>query len=266
VLTEGLEHCKAAKAQRKIRRLTQALGTVRELDVTLALLDELSGKHDLPAAAVAEVRAHVIAEREERRTTMHERLLQVNMPKLAQRLASVREAVAASSPEHAWRAALARRLVTRARRLDEAMDEAGRIYAPEALHDVRIAAKKLRYVLEIADESRAAPCAADLRLIKRVQDTLGRLHDLHVLQHHLGDVAARPRPRRATPDAALAVLGRVIEDESRRLHARYAARLPALRETTLRIRRETAVRVTAPRRRPAKMELRGRRSAAGGSR
>src|SRR6476659_3727092 len=32
VLTEGLHHSHAGRAQRKIRRLTQALGSVRELD------------------------------------------------------------------------------------------------------------------------------------------------------------------------------------------------------------------------------------------
>ena len=35
VLAAGLKHSKAGKASRKIRRLTRALGTVRELDVTL---------------------------------------------------------------------------------------------------------------------------------------------------------------------------------------------------------------------------------------
>src|SRR5438445_7832421 len=40
VLTAGLHHSKSGKAQRKIRRLTPALGTVRELDVTLHLIDE----------------------------------------------------------------------------------------------------------------------------------------------------------------------------------------------------------------------------------
>src|SRR4029078_2795155 len=44
VLTEGLQHTKSGKAERKIRRLTQALGTVRELDVTLHLIDELADR------------------------------------------------------------------------------------------------------------------------------------------------------------------------------------------------------------------------------
>jgi len=67
VLTAGLEHTKAGKAQRKIRKLTRALGTVRELDVTLHLIDELAERPAVPRAALAEVRALVIEDRERRR-------------------------------------------------------------------------------------------------------------------------------------------------------------------------------------------------------
>ena len=263
VLSSGLHGSKAGKAGRKIRRLTQALGTVRELDVTLTLIDEVGTRPGVSKNALSEVRAHVMAEREERRRMMRERLEHVNMPKLERRLESVRRAVAASSPEHAWRSALAERLVTRARRLDNAIEAAGQIYAPEALHQVRIAAKKLRYALEIADETKAASCTPELRLMKRVQDALGRLHDLQVLQHHVGEVAARPQPRRAAGDPGLAMLSRVVEDECRLLHAKYIALIPALRDQASRVRREIAVRVTAPRRAPAKMHLQERRAAGG---
>src|SRR3954468_20165878 len=67
VLAEGLHGSKAGKATRKIRRLTRALGALGELDVTLHLADELARRQDVPKEALAEVRAHVIAERERRR-------------------------------------------------------------------------------------------------------------------------------------------------------------------------------------------------------
>jgi len=263
VLTEGLHHTKKSKAQRKIRRLTQALGTVRELDVTLHLIDELADRPGVPRPALTEVRAQVIEAREKRRAVMLDRVGKVNTDKLSRRLREVGAALATPSPHHTWRAALATRIVRRARRLEKAIDQAGQIYAPEALHIVRIAAKKLRYALEIADESGAAPCVETVRTIKRVQDTLGRLHDLQVLQHHVADVGATPRSRRATPDAALATLSRLIEDECRQLHGRYVASIPHLREAAETARRDVPARLTA-RRRSAKMTLATRRRAAGG--
>ncbi len=265
VLTDGLDGSRRGKARRKIRRLTRALGTVRELDVTLKLLEEMGEKPGVSRPALVDVRAHVIEERERRRAMMHERLDTVNADKLAKRLASVRLALLAPTPGHNWRAALASRIAKRARRLDRAIEQAGQIYAPEALHQVRIAAKKLRYAVEIASESGAAPAAATVRTLKRVQDALGRLHDLQVLQHHVAAVAAAPRTaQRETPDVGLSVLGRRIEDECRHLHGRYIAMLPLLRDALETARRQVAVRLTAPRRaQAAKMQLAARRGTAG---
>jgi CHAD domain-containing protein len=265
VLTEGLNGSKRGKANRKIRRLTRALGIVRELDVTLHLLEEMGEKPGVSRPALVDVRAHVVAERERRREMMGERLATVDADKLAKRLESVRLALMEPTPGHNWRAVLAARIATRARRLDRAITDAGQIYAPEALHQVRIAAKKLRYAVEIADESGAAPAAAAVRMLKRVQDTLGRLHDLQVLQHHVAAVAAAPRPaHREAPDVGLAALARWIEDECRHLHGRYIGMLPALREALETARHHVPVRLTTPRRsRAAKMALPARRADSG---
>jgi CHAD domain-containing protein len=197
---------------------------------------------------------------------MLERLDGIDVGKLGRRLENVRQALIHPDPGHGWRAALALRIARRGRRLERAIEEAGQIYAPEGLHQVRIAAKKLRYSLEIAHESGAVSCTEALRAIKRAQESLGRLHDLQILQHHIAAVGAAPRPRRATPDAALAVLSRQVEDKCRHLHGRYVAGLPALRAAVDAARRDIPVRLTA-RRRSAKMTLAARkRRAAGGQR
>jgi CHAD domain-containing protein len=243
VLTAGLHHTKAGKAQRKIRRLTQALGTVRELDVTLHLIDEIGERPGVPRTALAEVRALVIEDRERRRSLMLERLESVDSEKLGRRLQAVRQALVSPAPTHRWRAALALRITKRARRLDKAIADAGQIYAPEPLHQVRIAAKKLRYALEIADESTMAPCPATLKVLKRVQDALGRLHDLQILQHHIAQVGAASLGRRSTPDAGLAILSRQIEDQCRHLHGRYVAQLAPLHEALGAARRDIPLRL-----------------------
>jgi CHAD domain-containing protein len=263
VLTAGLHHTHTGKVQRKIRRLTQALGTVRELDVTLHLIDELGERPGVPRAALSEVRALVIEDRERRRSIMLERLAKADSAKLTSRLQAVRLALLHPTAGHRWRAALALRIATRARRLDKAIEQAGQIYAPEPLHQVRIAAKKLRYSLEIADESTVVRCPATLKVIKRVQDALGRLHDLQILLHHVAAVGAAPRGRRSTPDAGLAILSRQIEDECRHLHGRYVAQLAQLHEAVESARRDIPLRLTPRGRaaRAAKMGLAPKRRA-----
>ena len=101
------------------------------------------------------------------------------------------------------------------------------MYNPESLHRVRIATKKLRYGLEIAAEG-GFPIAAPLvRQLKKVQDTLGRLHDLQVLLTHVAAVQAMPLGREL-PEGSLDVLARALEDECRHLHGRYISLSPAL--------------------------------------
>jgi CHAD domain-containing protein len=224
VLTAGVKGTKAGKARGKIRRLTRALGTVRELDVTVHVLDELAAKATLPRHALEQVRAHVVAERDERRTVMLKRLGQIKLDKLDRRLVSVTEALNEADSEE-WRNALGSRLVKRAKALAASMSNAGHMYSPDQLHRVRIAAKKLRYAMELAAEAGSKGAAAPVRLLKRAQDTLGRLHDLQVLQSHVAAVQARPAVL-SLPDAGLEILGRALEEQCRHLHARYVAMVP----------------------------------------
>ena len=256
VLATGLVGSKAGKARRKIRRLTRALGTVRELDVTIQLLDELARSPQISRTAVEDVRTRVVKERDGRRKLMLERLERVNVEKLERRLASVGAGLSQATTEP-WRKALAARLLTRSRRLTAAVDEAGHMYAPDRLHAVRIAAKKLRYGLELAADGGVKHAAPHVRTIKRVQDMLGKLHDLQVLQTHVAAVQAEPRSGRLPSREALEDLGRHIEDQCRHLHGRYVATSPALREAALAVRTTIVPLLTrTPRRaKPIKMTL-----------
>ena len=79
MLSTGLTGSKAGKARQKIRRLTRALGSVRELDVTVQLLDELARSPHVSRDAVEDVRARVMKERDAKRKVMIERLKGVNI-------------------------------------------------------------------------------------------------------------------------------------------------------------------------------------------
>ena len=256
VLATGLKGSKAGKATRKLRRLTRALGTVRELDVTLTLLDELASAAEVSRTAVEDVRAHVVRERDARRAVMLKRLERVDADKLGRRLGSVGAALE-SATEEPWRRTLCSRLLRRSKRLSVAMDAAGQMYAPERLHDVRIAAKKLRYGLELAYDSGVKQAAAHVRTIKRAQDLLGKLHDLQVLQTHIAEAQINGDTARAESRAALDVLAGHVEGQCRRLHGRYLSSSAALRDVPAAIRKVIVPQLanTPRRRRPLKMAL-----------
>ena len=73
----------------------------------------------------------------------------------------------------------------------------------EALHDMRIAAKRLRYVLELTRPALGPSAAGGARTAKKLQDLLGRIHDCDVMlprvrEHEVVEVAADLAARRET--------------------------------------------------------------------
>jgi CHAD domain-containing protein len=255
VLATGVKGARSRKALGKIRRLTQALGTVRELDVTIQLLDELVAKDMLPRPALEAVRGRVVADLEKRRETMLKRIAHVDLDKLESRLLAMGTLLDETGSE-AWRDALGARIVKRSKALSTAIAAAGRLYAPEQLHQVRIAAKKLRYAIELAYDTGVKPASPAVRIVKRAQDTLGRLHDLQVLQSHVAAVQA-DTSMHTLPDGGLAIVSRALEEECRHLHAAYVAGIPKLADVIEQA-RAVIVPALAHRARTLKMSLKTR--------
>ena len=70
-------------------------------------------------------------------------------------------------------------------RLDELCGFAPKVFDPgevEALHDMRIAAKRLRYVLEVTGELFGPYADAARKRTKELQELLGDIHDCDVLE------------------------------------------------------------------------------------
>jgi len=225
--------CAGGRIAREVRRITRALGPVRELDVALRECALEAGSRAQPSASELVMR-HLEDERERRVRTMRVRLAGVDRKALDQRLRALADECAAlpGMPErHArrtagradWRTGLATRLRSRATRLAETLQRVGTIYAPAAIHDVRIAAKKLRYTIELAHAAAAVPCRSEIAALRRLQDILGRLHDLQVLQEHVRIVQGGATRDRASA-AALAALDAALETECRTLHGSFLRR------------------------------------------
>lgn len=240
------------KAARKIRKLTRAFGIVREMDVTMGILDELARRQEIPRSSLEDLRGHVIAERDHRRQVMHERIRAVNTAKLQRRLAEVGHDLS-SMVDGSWRETLGARIDARARRLAAAVHAAGQMYAPDRLHRVRIAAKKLRYALELAADAGLAAAKPLVTTLKRTQDDLGRLNDLHVIQEHVARVQAEPPARQGSTDGGLDAISRTLEEECRFLHGRYVRRVPALLDVVAVCRSSLLGPLLPGRRKPLKM-------------
>jgi CHAD domain-containing protein len=221
----------AKKLSRRLRKVTERLGSARELDVTLLLIDELHTSRPVHQDALEQIRRLVAKERDAVRKKLVERLPIEDLQRLARKLDRVRSAlkrdeevsVAERKPSRAKAARWATdaRVAQRAAKLTEAIVGAGAVYLPERLHDVRIALKKLRYVLEIAAEIAREKQTPTLRTLKRAQELLGRMHDVEVLIARVRDAQASPNPPSLAAWRQLDALVTTLEDICRRLHARY---------------------------------------------
>jgi len=227
----ALDHDVTRTLSRRLRKVTRQLGTVREADVLLLLVGELEEDRRFSTAALRSIGAAAAKTRVGARAGLAATLPTAKLQRLSQEL---ERAAKSLQPRHAkpdhpgvrvhgrpWLWALEARLVHRAARVEEAVEAAGAVYVPEPLHRVRIAVKKLRYTAELAAEALRQPLAADVAALKASQDLLGRLHDLGTLLLRAREAQARLFPPDLIAWRDLSSLVDVVEDDCRRLHARY---------------------------------------------
>jgi CHAD domain-containing protein/CYTH domain-containing protein len=144
--------------------------------------------------------------------------------RLARRLSTYQAHVWSADPREAPRMSgvVADLVVEHVADLRRKLDASGSIAQQEALHEARISAKRLRYLLEpFAEEFPDA--AWTVKRLKKMQDTLGEMHDAHVAGQLL--VAERaeaeamdPRPE-PDPVPGLQALTAAAHREMERLYA-----------------------------------------------
>jgi CHAD domain-containing protein len=211
------------KLERQVRRLTRALGPVRELDVALEMLDAMTVEPDAPRGAISKLRQVVREDRQRMHSEMCTRVGRVDIDKLRHRTASAATKGSKGRSRDSKRLADAQvRVDRRAVRLREAIENAAGLYLPDRLHEVRIAVKKLRYALEVSRELSGSRAMARIRTLKEAQDLLGRMHDHEVLIARVRGVQGSKAPNLRL-SADLDKLVRRLETECRQIHGQYMA-------------------------------------------
>ena len=213
---------KTRKLRTRIERVTELLGPVREIDVSLALADELATPETAPAWEA--LRQQLQVERRRRQQRVVAKLDGFDVSRLEARA----ERLTTREPETAEQrlpgtAVLLLRLTKRVQKLEESVHAAGPLYAPEPLHAIRISVKKLRYAFELARDLKLLGPSRVLTTLRTTQQTLGRLHDLQVVIAGVDALRARA-PSFGPQVEALNAVASQLEEECRQLHARFLAR------------------------------------------
>ena len=237
----GVRHA-AARARRLARRLARALGPVREMDVALAELGIVARAHRWPTDAEVALRRWLQDRRTERRRAMRRSLAGIGRRAVRARFASA----APDLDERALADAARRQLLRRADRVRRHAAACGTLYAPDRLHALRIAVKKLRYAIEIATPLAGEAAVPALRALRAAQRRLGRLHDAQVLVHAIQVLTLETAPT-ASQDWAARLDD--LERDCREEHARIV-RLTAGLERHVRAVQRAVSLTLVPDRRP----------------
>ncbi len=247
------------RAERALRRLMKALGPIREADVARAVLEEAARASDWPPAVVGRVDRAVRKRRERGWASARAVVDAVDRDELSADVEGLARAIERDLSDAAAARALAGRVRQRAAEVVAAIDQAGTLYLAEPLHAIRLAAKKLRYALDLAQAAGVRLGSAQRRL-RRAQVMLGELRDLQTVQAAMQGVAARADVARAT-QRTLSEMDRILEARCRAVHAAFLRAAPGLRLLASRLARTVALGTLKPR--PARMSHAGARRAAG---
>jgi CHAD domain-containing protein len=196
----------------RVRRLMDSLGAVRDCDVQLIYLDGAEGAlPDEDREAFEPIRRRLAA----RQAKAHARLLQVlDSPALRRWMQDWERHLSAETPgsTRAQRSSTAevarslirdaaRKLRKRARRIDENA-------SPGDYHEVRIRAKRLRYIVDAFAGLYGDAAATYVHALARLQTVLGEYHDATVREHRFTELVTRG-PR--LPPSTSFLAGRLVE-------------------------------------------------------
>jgi len=260
----------ARRARRQARDVTRALGPLRELTVAVAAFDEAARRHFWPDTRVSSLRRWIEKEGQRRRARVETWLEGFDDRRLSRMLKQTSGRLDQAIAERTWAAAVTARVIRRVREVERAAQACGILYAPGRLHALRIAIKKLRYALELSQQTIGLEAAAALRVLKRAQKHYGALHDVQVLLKLITAAAAVGRGTALRMNAN--IVTDALERDCRDLHAAALRDGPGLEALLLVVRRGLAD-AAAARKTPAGVRRRvstehsrtGRRAAAAAS-
>jgi CHAD domain-containing protein len=225
----GLSRRSTRRIVRQLRAGGRRLGKVRDVDTQMDLLEELSQLDRASGPLMGRLRDNLGGESADRRRRLARRKLERRLARTLTRLERAVDKLDGKPPGGAGELASVAALIgRRARALKDSLNRAGAFYEPDALHDVRLAVKRLRYAAELSAGETELPGAADFLLLRRTQDVLGRLNDGQVLVDRLRAEERASRTADAAASKEVDRMASLLETHGRRLHARFLRGRPAL--------------------------------------
>jgi CHAD domain-containing protein len=215
------------EAGRGYKKIGRALGKVRDIDVQLALIQNLEGRAPQTAPSLVLVRQNHEGERLAKTRRLIKTLERLDVDRLLRAVTDGHRAgLRRRLSSNGWREQLKRLVVERAHNAVDAIAHATGVYFPRRAHGARIAIKQVRYATEIADATGLTAVQAAIKTLRKGQEILGDLHDRQALADTLEGFGKDD----GVDPAQILLTRQVLEREMMQLHTQYLARRAVLRE------------------------------------
>jgi CHAD domain-containing protein len=209
LLAIGKEKSHIRKLKKHLRSLRRRLSVVRNYDVFLEILAQEAANRNALHYPFESLRKELQHRRDEQAKEIRKHLAKGEIANFANELSLhfkienahdeiSAEAVESKMPKLAHFAKDKKIFEHMAERLEQRLDEFLILGAqalptthPEELHQLRIAAKRLRYLLEIAAEMGFGENSLVLNWLRSLQDRIGEWHDLEAIEDEIIGIAAR---------------------------------------------------------------------------
>jgi CHAD domain-containing protein len=212
--------------QRRLKRAGRALSRLRDADVAQALSQSTAAGFSRAPDLIRQLRSRLLLERDTSWRKAVKRLEALKLHDLYEQMPHLRSSrLTRGRLRRGWRRSMRRHLISRADELRRAIEHAGSVYFPNRLHQTRIATKRLRYALELADRTGGWRPRGAVATLKRAQDVLGDAHDREMFLTRLDEL------RTAAPDRAtdnLDSIEQLIQADIRARHREYLALRPGV--------------------------------------
>jgi CHAD domain-containing protein len=196
-----------ARSLDTLRNLTHLTNPARDAEVLVSWIAGHSRARRGPASPTTRLRSRLTERHDQLLRELRDRFAD-DFPQLARRLRRQLDR-AENGGSRTFGQYTAKQVRRQGRRFRKRLDRIEGIADIAGCHQARIAAKRVRYLLEPFDELRGVSKLIDR--LKELQDTLGELHDLHVLLETMSDApesAHGPKKRGPSELASLASTAR----------------------------------------------------------
>jgi CHAD domain-containing protein len=205
---------KYRKLIRMLRKVRRALGECRNLDVMRELIQEKIDAAGNPVVRDAwdQLRVHLKEKQQREIMRAREQLSQCDIVDFVNR---ARTLLGSAESSEEIEPTLTKSIARALEEWTEAVNAAEQNQAPEQIHALRIAGKRLRYRVELVAELGNSSAKTRIKTLKTLQDQLGQWHDHHVLVRLAAKFLSRSDFLATHPDLSRALLVE-MERERRR--------------------------------------------------